>query len=84
MPCLIIVLKIWKLIRDDKICVSREDVLRTRTAISLLGGVTFGSGLFKVFSTNYKEASIMLMISSGIYFIGYVIEMYNSEENWRK
>lgn len=55
-----------------------------RTAISLFGGATFGSGLFKLFSTNYKEASIMLMISSGIYFIGYVTEMYNREEKGRE
>lgn len=51
-----------------------------RTAISILGGYVFGVGLSKLFSFNYKEASIILMISSGIYFIGYVIEIYNSEE----
>lgn len=51
-----------------------------RTAISILGGCMFGAGLSKLLYSSFKEASIMLMISSSIYFIGYVIEIYNSEE----
>lgn len=51
-----------------------------RTAISILGGGMFGVGLGRLLCFNYKEASIMLMISSITYFTGYLIELYNNDK----
>lgn len=49
-----------------------------RTIIPTIGGMIAGAGLYRVWNGDYKVASVLLTVSTIVYFIGYLIEIDGS------
>jgi len=49
-----------------------------RTIIPTIGGMIAGAGLYRIWNGDYKVASILLTVSTIVYFIGYLIEIDGS------
>ena len=49
-----------------------------RTIIPTIGGMIAGAGLYRICNGDYKVASVLLTVSTIVYFIGYLIEIDGS------
>lgn len=49
-----------------------------RTIIPTFGGMIAGAGLYRIWNGDLKVASILLALSTFVYFIGYLIEIDGS------
>lgn len=49
-----------------------------RTIIPTIGGMIAGAGLYRIWNGDYKIASILLTVSTIVYFVGYLIEIDKS------
>ena len=49
-----------------------------RTIIPTIGGMIAGAGLYRIWNGDYKVASVLLTVSTIVYFIGYLIEIDGS------
>lgn len=52
-----------------------------RTIIPTFGGMIAGAGVYRIWNGDLKVASILLMISTIVYFVGYLIEI---DGNYKK
>lgn len=51
-----------------------------RTLFSSLGGLFCGAGLYRFFISDFRNASMCLLISGITLYIGYVFEAYRNDK----